>query len=613
MKKVIPRIYIDLLSLLIVTFCCVTPAFSQEKLKLEVLYPKKNSAINAYSVFFIGNTTPDANLKINNQRIKVYPNGGFVEVVELNPGTNVINIKSDLAGQAKKLTYTVYAPKHEKTIPKSPLKIDINSIRPNEDVVYKAGDLLQVSFKGSTGNKAYFSIGKKRKNIPMREQPPKYIKTKPIYGSSSVSSPNPVKGIYKGTYRIKTKDDFKNERLTIKLVSNRDNYDLRVPITVSTISPDVPPIIAKVTTDYAAIRTFPEKSRLTPLPEGTLINLTGKKGNNYRFYMGESMNGWIAKEDITTLPGGTAIAESSIDIIDIISDKNRIYLKIPLDQRLPVLIDQPSENTMTLKIFGAKANVDLFSCKNQDKFLKEVKWSQDTKDTVKINLKAAAKQFWGYKYYYEKDTLVLELKKPPVINIEKPFEGITICLDPGHGGEEEGAMGPTGIPEKEVNLAISLKLRDLLKAKGANVVMTRTIDEDVDLYDRVKFAVDNDSLILLSIHNNSLPDGRNPYKEHGSSTYYYHSQSLPLSKIIHKAMLEDLNFQDFGIFWSSFALTRPNEALSVLLEIGFMINPDEYNLIIEPDFQKKIAGSIERALEYFLYINAEKPKVKLPE
>ncbi len=614
MKKGLFRIYIDLLSLLIVTFFTIIPAQAQENLSLQLVYPEKDAKIEAYSTFFVGNTNPEAKLKINNERVHVYPNGGFVHVVDLNPGTNIVNVIATLGSSSKKISTTIYTPKYETTLPELPLKIDINSVNPKENIIYKPGDIIQVSFKGSTANKAYFSIGNKRKNIPMVEQPPKYIKRKPIYGSSTLSSFAPVKGIYKGTYRIKTKDKFSNEPLIVRLVSDRNKVDYKTPAKISTISSDAPPTVAKVTTDYATVRTYPGKSRLTPLPEGTFITLTGKSGDVYRFEMGDSMNGWISGEDITVLPAGTPVLESSIDIMDIISKENSIYIKIPLSQRLPVIVDQPSANIMELKIFGVKANIDLFSYENKDEFLKEVKWSQETKNTVKISIEADSRQFWGYKYYYESDdTLVLEIRKPPVIDPEKPLRGITICLDPGHGGEEDGAVGPTGIPEKEVNLQIALKLEQALKEKGANIVMTRNSDEEADLYDRVKFAAGEDSVILLSIHNNSLPDGRNPYEDHGTSTYYYHSQSLPLAKTLHKALLEDLGFKDFGIFWSSFVLTRPNEMLSVLLEIGFMINPEEYNLIIESEFQDKIVKSVTRGLEYFLFINSERPDYNISE
>jgi N-acetylmuramoyl-L-alanine amidase len=136
--------------------------------------------------------------------------------------------------------------------------------------------------------------------------------------------------------------------------------------------------------------------------------------------------------------------------------------------------------------------------------------------------------------------------------------------------------------------------------------MTRGSDEDVDLYERTRLARENGSVILLSIHNNALPDGRNPYDEHGSSTYYYHLQSLPLAKILQQSMLDDLGFKDYGIYNSSFVMTRPSESLSLLIESGFMINPDEYNQLITPEFQDKIATSILRGLEYFFFTEISK-------
>ncbi len=571
---------------------------------LEVIYPKDNAHINAYSTFFVGNTNTGASLKINNETVKVHPDGGFVHVIKLKPGANNINITSSYENTNEKVTRTIHTPEYVKTIPRYPLKINENSLQPRNSVIYKPGDILQVSFMGSTGNKAYFSIGKKRKNITMYEQPPKYIRTGPVYGKASKGSSIPVKGIYKGTYRIQEKDVFKNESITVKLVSSRGKISHTLPVTVSTIPPGHPPVIAVVKNDHATVRTHPGKSRLTPLPEGTRLNLTGRIGDNYRFKMGETLEGWIHEDDITLLPEGTPELGSAIDLIDINSGKEKIYFKIPLSQKHPFIIEQPVANEMYLKIFGVKADIDLFSYENKDEFLKEVKWTQETKNSVKINITVNSRQFWGYKYYYEGENLVVEIEKPPVIDPEKPLKGITICLDPGHGGEELGVVGPTGIPEKQVNLEISEKLKAILEKRGANVVMTRTIDEEAGLYERVKFANYNNARILLSIHNNSLPDGRNPYKEHGTSTYYYHSQSLPLAKTLHKALLEDLQFKDFGLFWSSFALTRPEETLAVLLELGFMINPDEYSLLTNPEFQDKIARSIARGLDYFMFVNS---------
>lgn len=562
------------LALLFVMLLNISPASA-----LQIIYPQNNQKINAHSVFFTGNTKPGVSVMINGERVKVYDNGSFVHMVSLRPGVNTVNVSSS----NKKLTYTLTTPESPVILPQSPLKIDQNSASPKDPVVYRAGDSLQVSFKGATGNKAYFSIGKQRQNIPMFED-----------GN---------KGLYKGSYKIQERDVFTKETLIIQLVSEKENISYPLIATVSTIPPDCQSLLSRVTKDYATVRTYPGKSRLTPLPENTILNLTGKIGNSFRFKMGEFLEGWISDQDVMALPQGMPESESIIQNINISSDAQKVYFRIPLEHKPPFVVEQPAPNQMYIKIFGVKAGIDLFSYQNRDKFLKEVKWTQDTKDSVKISITADSKQFWGYKYYYEGDNLVLALRKPPTINPNKPLQDITICIDPGHGGKELGVVGPTGVPEKKVNLEIAMRLQKILQDKGANVIMTRTRDEDVELYSRTKFADYNNAQILISIHNNSLPDGKNPYNDHGTSTYYYHSQSLPLAKILQQAMLDDLGLNDYGIFWDSLVLTRPNESLAVLIETGFMINPDEYALLLKPEFQEKTAASIARGLGYFLFTN----------
>lgn len=127
--------------------------------------------------------------------------------------------------------------------------------------------------------------------------------------------------------------------------------------------------------------------------------------------------------------------------------------------------------------------------------------------------------------------------------------------------------------------------------------MTRDTDKTLPLYDRVKNL--KNTQILLSIHNNALPDGKYPYQEHGSSTYYYHFQSCPLAQSIQNALVKGLKFKNLGVSEKSLVLTRPNETLAVLIEVGFMIYPEEYEKLLQKNFQKKAAKSILKGIIEF--------------
>ncbi|OGI19642.1 MAG: hypothetical protein A2287_03525 [Candidatus Melainabacteria bacterium RIFOXYA12_FULL_32_12] len=589
-------IYFSILSLL---FISLLPAFTQEQLGLNIVYPKNNARVNAPSVFFVGGTNPNAKLKINGNDVNVYPNGGFVQVVPLNRGNNTINIESTLKDKVKKLAYTISVPEYEKTIPNFPLKIDKSSIKPDQNITYQPGDIINLKFKGSTGNKASFSIGN-RKDIPMVELNPEYSKADIVFGKAFDTSKSPVKGIYSGSYKIQEADIFKNTPIIIKLASEDDNITEAADATVTVIPKNFTPMVAEVVKDYSIVRNAPGKSRLTPLSVGTRINVTGRIGDEYRFKMGNIMEGWISVNDINILPEGAPVAESIIGSVNIESVNDSVLIKVPLSQKLPVSIEQLSNSQISLSIYGGISDVSLIPYNNSEAFIKEIKSTQPFKDVFQIVITPNAKQLWGYDYYYEDNTFILKLRKPPFIDINNPLKDKTITIDPGHGGTELGSVGPTGVPEKTINLEIAKFLKQELENNGAKVIMTRNTDKNVGLYERIKIANDANSLILLSIHNNALPDGRDPYKEHGSSTYYYHSQALPLTKSIQKSLVQNLGLKDFGIFWDSLALTRPHKPIAVLVEIGFMINPDEYTLLTDQKFQEKSAKAIYMGLEDFL-------------
>lgn len=87
----------------------------------------------------------------------------------------------------------------------------------------------------------------------------------------------------------------------------------------------------------------------------------------------------------------------------------------------------------------------------------------------------------------------------------EPVVGAHVVLDPGHGGDEPGAVGPTGLTEKELNLDIALRVRDLLEAQGATVVLTRDRDVRITLATRATIARTMSPIAFLSIHHNAAP------------------------------------------------------------------------------------------------------------
>ncbi|TAG62069.1 MAG: N-acetylmuramoyl-L-alanine amidase, partial [Oscillatoriales cyanobacterium] len=187
------------------------------------------------------------------------------------------------------------------------------------------------------------------------------------------------------------------------------------------------------------------------------------------------------------------------------------------------------------------------------------------------------------------------------ISSEKPLSGIKILIDPGHGGpQDSGGVGPTGYREKTVALIVSKLVREELVNRGANVVMTRVEDVDLDLPPRVEMIQKEEPAIAISIHYNALPDNGDAINTKGVGAFWFHPQAHSLGMFLHNYLVAKLNRPSYGIFWNNLAMTRPAVAPSVLMELGFMINPEEFEWIVNPTEQQKLASAIAQGItEWF--------------
>jgi len=343
-------------------------------------------------------------------------------------------------------------------------------------------------------------------------------------------------------------------------------------------------LYTKTVNDKSVIREKPSGSaaRVSELPKNVVLYLSGRQGDYYQIDAKGTAELWIHKSNINTPVNLPAEPPAILKNIKTYDDKNYYYTKFELNY--PVMYKlQQQLNDVTLTLYGVQTLENSGIIPNF---------------TYRY---AHTGVLAGYDAYYENNTLVFRAAKTPKIkNINKPLKNIKIFIDAGHGGEENGSIGPSRVCEKDINLAVSRYLAEYLDEEGADVIMSRKDDKTVKLYDRVKKAKENDAFISVSIHNNALPDGKDPYKNHGTEVHYYNENALQLAEIIQKDMVQNLNFKDNGVHKSSFALTRSSSPVSVLVECAYMINPEEYMRIINSEVQKQIARSIKDSLKKYI-------------
>lgn len=198
------------------------------------------------------------------------------------------------------------------------------------------------------------------------------------------------------------------------------------------------------------------------------------------------------------------------------------------------------------------------------------------------------------------------------------LKGKKVVLDPGHGGEETGAVGPNGVAEKRVNLAVALRLKPLLEAAGAEVIMTRTEDARVltpaeaerltsyqertqaDLAARSALANRLEADLVLSIHANGGPPGDGGIEVFWAVPNLNAAQSLRLAGLAQTELVGALGLADRGVKQRPFNVIRYSEAPAVLVELGFMTNPAEEELLLSDWGQQRSAEALLRAVrQYF--------------
>ncbi len=166
-----------------------------------------------------------------------------------------------------------------------------------------------------------------------------------------------------------------------------------------------------------------------------------------------------------------------------------------------------------------------------------------------------------------------------------------VVLDPGHGGDHNGAEYG-GVKEKDLNLAIASKTASLLEAEGVTVRMTRSIDQSVDLYARSGLANTLGADLFVSVHCNASVEHNDALGVY-TCAYSQGTEGWQLAQILRETMLDATGAADFGMEERpNLAVLRTAQVPAALVECGFMSTPSELALLTQPEYQDKLARGI---------------------
>lgn len=279
---------------------------------------------------------------------------------------------------------------------------------------------------------------------------------------------------------------------------------------------------------------------------------------------------WIQEED-----GGRLIVESDGQLIEKVLKINKTYqFQVDLnysqfaqDIALPVLKSDQIRGLRLVQVSPALARIEL-----------------------------DFNYYFGYTQELSKDRrqLTLHFERSPII-------GKTIVLDAGHGGVDMGACGRQGTREKDVNLEVAMRLKELLEEAGAKVILTRTDDSFISLYERPFLANYLFCNLFISIHTNNHSN----FDVNGIEVYHHsgRSDAKLLAEKVSEEMAVKTKTNSRGVKANDFCVTRETQMPSILIELGYLSNFQEESLLKTTQFRIKAAEGIFEGIMKFCRTN----------
>lgn len=329
---------------------------------------------------------------------------------------------------------------------------------------------------------------------------------------------------------------------------------------------------------------------------GTRVLITGEAGEQVRVRILPGLEVWVARRDVSPAPGAAEYRLPRISSAHVRPDAEWVDVIIPASDP-PAYRAVELTSGIDLELYGvwtAAQPSDAGSA--PEPWIQQLTSSRIAPGRVRYQVRLSG-PLYGYSLRWSEGQLILRLRRPPRINPKHPLRGLVVAVDPGH--PPAGAVGPTGLEEHEVTLAVAQRLKPLLEARGAHVVMTRIDHRPVSLGTRTLIADRANAHALVSIHADAVPSGANPFHHNGTTTYFYRQQSAPLGRAVHWAMIERLGLPDRGVRRGNLAVVRRTWMPSVLCEGATMTIPEQEMALRTPEFREAYAEAVVSGLEHY--------------
>ena len=554
----------------------------------RVVYPEPNQVISVRDSNFIFGSVGSgrATVTINGAPVSVAPNGAFLGFLPVPPSTAARYelIARDGADSARLVVPVRVPPPRPDLATTGRLTIDSASVSPRGgSMTLRENEPVRVSVRAPVNATAWVAVSGVGVTFPL-------INTAANTFATDVPAGQLRNG---GTLYVARGGD------TVRLALTRPGIrDASSPPQFVMLGD----LRAQSDTDATIIgRSTPAGTYKWLLVPGTIVQETGRSGDNVRVRFDSQLEVWVDSSSVRSLPAGYPSPRRTVGPMSFVPAADWVDLVMPVSSPPPYLLEQ-SLDRITLTLYGTQATPDVIKFLRNDSLVRVVNWVPEASDRVRISLDLSQVPF-GYLVLFEPGRgFILRLRRPPHVSLARPLEGLTITVDAGH--PPGGAIGPTALTEAAGVLPVAEKLRQILEARGARVVMTRTTMDAVDLHLRSVIARRANSYALISIHLNAFGEGVNPFPNVGTSTLFFHPQTEPLARLVQAGMMREMGLRDLGIHYQNIAIGRTMWMPSLICEGAFLMVPEQENAVRTPEFQERYARGVADGVEAYFRLFA---------
>ncbi len=344
-------------------------------------------------------------------------------------------------------------------------------------------------------------------------------------------------------------------------------------------------------------------AKINYLPEGITMFADAENANLYRVRLSQNRYAYIPKSQVEII----GKANEGYDFMQenvVLSGSSTAYnmgnfdrVSIGVGGKKPYIVKEYTDpHKIVVDLYGVQCNSNWLTHKSGLKSVDNIDIESIDSDITRVTVYLKTKSSWGFTMNYQGNSLNLDIKHVPA---SLYLKNLTIGIDAGHGGpQSNGAVGLSGLKEKDMNLDMAYQLKGILEKQGAKVVLSREGDEGMTIRERQDKFIEKKCDIVISIHCNA---GGSPLSTLGTSTYYRYNVYKPLAEDILGYLLGMEGVKNFGMVGNfNFSLSAITDFPCVLVETLFISSLWEEEQLADPAFRKAMMENVAKGLNDYI-------------